>query len=68
MLYNLGTAYALKGDVNAAFDWLGKARATRKLDMTQIENDADLAALKADSRFHALLPVPKTSHSRLSSR
>jgi len=59
VLYNLGTAYALKGDVNAAFDWLGKARATRKLDMTQIENDADLAALKADSRFHALLPVPE---------
>ena len=58
VLYNLATAYALKGEADTAFDWLGKARATRKLDMTQIENDADLAALKADPRFHPLLPVP----------
>jgi hypothetical protein len=59
VLYNLGTAYALKGDANAAFDWLGRARATRKLDMTQIDSDADLAALKSDTRFHALLPAPE---------
>ena len=56
-LYNLGTAYALKGDPTAAFDWLGRAKATRKLDMTQIEGDADLAALKTDPRFVALLPL-----------
>ena len=57
-LYNMGTAYALKQDANAAFDWLGKAKATRKLDMTQIETDADLSALKTDARFRALLPSP----------
>ena len=39
-LYNMGTAYALKQDADAAFEWLGKAKATRKLDMTQIESDA----------------------------
>ena len=59
VLYNLGTAYAVKGDANAAFDWLGRAKATRKLDMTQIDGDADLAALKSDSRFHRLLPGPE---------
>jgi hypothetical protein len=59
VLYNIGTVYALKQDVNSAFEWLGKARATRKLDMTQIEADADLAALKVDPRFRALLPAPE---------
>src|SRR6185436_18400541 len=59
VLYNIGTAYALKQDAPAAFEWLGKARATRKLDMTQIEQDADLTALKLDPRFHALLPAPE---------
>ena len=56
-LYGMGTAYALKPDADAAFQWLGKAKATRKLDMTQIEADADLASLKSDPRFRALLPV-----------
>ena len=58
VLYNLGTAYALKQDASAAFEWLERARATRKLDMTQIESDPNLSALKADPRFHALLPTP----------
>jgi hypothetical protein len=55
-LYNLGAAWARKADKERAFEWLGKARATRKIDMTQIETDADLAALKTDARFVALLP------------
>ena len=58
-LYNLGCVYALKQDKDAAFDWLGKARTTRRLDMTQIEQDADLSALKSDPRFAALLPKPE---------
>ena len=56
-LYNVGTAYALQHDAAAAFEWLGKARATRRIDMTQIDGDADLAALKPDPRFRALLPA-----------
>ena len=59
VLYNMGTAYALKQDAAAAFEWLGKAKATRKLDMTQIENDADLASLRVDPRFRALMPAPE---------
>src|SRR4051812_29221915 len=55
--YGIGTVYALKQDAGAAFEWLGKAKATHRLDMTQIDGDANLAALKADARFPALLPV-----------
>lgn len=56
-IYNTGVAYALKGDKDAAFDWLGKAKASKKVDMTQIEVDADLASLKGDPRFAALMPT-----------
>ena len=59
VLYNLGTAYALKQDARAAFEWLGRAKATRKLDMTQIDSDPNLSSLKGDPRFHALLPAPE---------
>ncbi len=58
-LYNVGVAYALKNDKKQAFDWLGKARATHKLDMTVIQIDPDLTTLRGDVRFDALLPKPK---------
>jgi hypothetical protein len=54
--YNIGTVYAKKKDADRAFEWLGKARATGKMDMTLIQVDADLAALSSDPRFKALLP------------
>src|SRR3954452_16033080 len=57
VLYNIGTTFAMKPDVTAAFEWLGRAKATRKIDMTQIESDPNLSSLKADPRFHALLPT-----------
>jgi hypothetical protein len=57
-LYNTGAVYAVKGDRDRAFEWLGKAKATGKLDMTQIQADADLVSLRDDSRFTALLPSP----------
>jgi len=56
-MYNMGAAYALKQNADAAFEWLAKAKATRKLDMTQIDGDANLASLKSDPRFRALLPT-----------
>jgi hypothetical protein len=57
-LYNIGVGYALEGKKDAAFEWLGKAKATGKLDMTQIEVDEDLKPLATDPRFQALLPRP----------
>jgi hypothetical protein len=58
-LYNLGVVAALEGDREAAFRWLGKARATGKLDMTAIQADADLKPLASDPRFAGLLPGPE---------
>ncbi len=58
-LYNLGLAYALKGDGDQAFAWLARARDTRRFDMTQIEVAPELSALKGDPRFAALLPTRK---------
>ena len=56
--YNIAVGYALEGNKEAAFEWLEKAKATKKLDMTQIEVDEDLKPLAADPRFRALLPKP----------
>jgi hypothetical protein len=56
MLYNIGTVYALKGDADRAFEWLEKAKATRRIDMTTIQVDTDLTGLKTDPRFVRLLP------------
>ncbi len=58
-VYNVGVVYALKGERDRAFEWLGKAKATRKLDMTQIQADPDLVALREDARFAALMPKPE---------
>ncbi len=58
-LYNVGAMYALKGDVDHAFEWLVKARATHKVDMTGVAQDKDLEGLRKDSRFASLLPKPQ---------
>ena len=58
-MYNLAVGYAMAGERESAFDWLARTAATRKLDMTQIEADSDLASLKDDPRFRALLPGPE---------
>ncbi|HEY2346727.1 MAG TPA: FG-GAP-like repeat-containing protein [Xanthomonadaceae bacterium] len=58
VMYNLGVVGAQRGDKEQAFAWLGKAKATHRLDMTPILNDKDLAVLKDDPRFKALLPTP----------
>ena len=58
-LYNIGVAHALRGEKDLAFEWLGKAASGGRVDMTQIETDPDLASLKEDPRFSALLPGPE---------
>ena len=57
-LYGLAVVSALGGNTEAAFEWLEKARATRKIDMTQIDVAPELAALKKDPRFARLRPSP----------
>jgi len=57
-MYNLGVVAALKNRPDEAFEWLGKARATRKLDMTYLQVDTDVDAIRKDPRFAALLPTP----------
>jgi hypothetical protein len=56
-LVNMGVAHAAKGDVDAAFAWLGKARATRRVDMTQLTGNAAVAALTSDKRYAELMPT-----------
>jgi hypothetical protein len=56
-LYQLGLVYALKHERNRAFEFLGRARATRKIDMTQATVAVELQPLKDDPRFAALLPT-----------
>jgi len=55
-LYNIAMIHALEGDKDAAFEWLEKARATKKVDLTQIGTDADAVSLKDDPRFARLFP------------
>jgi ribosomal protein L24E len=57
-LYNLGVVFTMRKDKDQAFVWLNKAKATHRLDMTAVANDKELADLRNDSRFAALLPTP----------
>jgi hypothetical protein len=59
VFYQIGAAYAAKRDSKLAFEWLGKARETRRYDMTEIAADVHLAGLRKDPRFIALLPTPE---------
>jgi tetratricopeptide (TPR) repeat protein len=56
VFYGLGVAYAGKHDPAHAFEWLERARASHRFDMTEITEEANLAALRADPRFANLLP------------
>jgi hypothetical protein len=56
-LFHLGVVYSLKGDKDQAFAWLAKAKATHKIDMSQLDSTPALASLKGDPRFAALLPT-----------
>ncbi len=58
IFYSLGTVYAAKHDSQQAFEWLGRAAATQRYDMTQISEDPALVELRTDARFAALLPKP----------
>lgn len=58
-MFQLAIISALKQNSDAAFDWLAKARASRKIDMTEMDVTPELALLKSDARYAALFPVRK---------
>lgn len=55
-MYNAGMAYARLGMTNEAFEWLNKAKATNKVDMTQIGIDLDGESLRSDPRYSEVFP------------
>jgi hypothetical protein len=55
--YNIAMVYALKGQKDRAFEWLEKARATKRVDLTQVGADADAAGLRDDPRYASLFPT-----------
>lgn len=58
-IFNIGVLYALKGDSDQAFEWLLKAKSTRKVDMTGVAQNEDLASLRKDARYTSLLTKPE---------
>jgi tetratricopeptide (TPR) repeat protein len=56
VFYQLGAAYAAKHDSRHAFEFLERAQASHRYDMTEISEDLHLAGLRNDSRFNSLLP------------
>ena len=58
VFYSLGTVYAAKQDLDRAFEWLGRAAATHRYDMTEMTDDVSVAGLRGDARYAALLPGP----------
>ena len=54
--YNAGLLHAVTGDIDAAFSWLERAAASGTVDMSQLADDPEAAALRDDPRFAALLP------------
>jgi len=55
-IYQIALSYAAKQDADHVFEWLGKAKATRKIDMTQAEMSPELGPFRSDQRFAAILP------------
>ncbi len=59
LLMFLGLAAAQSGQTEQAFEWLQKAKAMRQVDMTQLDIEPDMTALRSDPRYSALLPRPE---------
>ena len=57
LLYSIGVAHALNGSADTAIEWLAKARASKRVDMSQMDVDTDLASLRSDPRVARLRPM-----------
>jgi hypothetical protein len=55
----LGIAAAQLGQTDQALAWLRKARATRRIDMTQLDSEPDLKKLRSDPGYADLMPGPE---------
>lgn len=50
-MYNLARSYARSGDREKAFEWLDKAVNAGFSQLSRLDTDTDLAALRSDARF-----------------
>lgn len=53
--YSIASAYAARGDPDAAFEWLDRAYEQRDPDLLDVKTDGVLINLRRDARFRALL-------------
>ncbi|PCJ55713.1 MAG: hypothetical protein COA70_01145 [Planctomycetota bacterium] len=54
--YNLACAWALQGDADKAFEWLGHAKTAGFQGWAQLWSDTDLASIQNDPRFANYAP------------
>jgi tetratricopeptide (TPR) repeat protein len=59
--YNIACAYALAGDRDHALAWLKRALDMAYLDLDSLRTDPDLASVRSDPRFAALVPLSDTA-------
>ena len=55
----LGVAAAQDGHIEQAFEWLRKAKESRRIDMWQLDIEPDLQALRGEPRYSVLPPQPE---------
>jgi serine/threonine-protein kinase len=53
--YRIAMVYGSRGQTDEAFQWLERARQVRDFDMMWVKTEPELAPLRADPRFAALL-------------
>ncbi|HKS76371.1 MAG TPA: FG-GAP-like repeat-containing protein [Terriglobales bacterium] len=58
-MFQLAILSAVKQDKDGMFNWLSKAKASRNVDMTQMEITPEIARYEGDARYPALLPTRK---------
>jgi tetratricopeptide (TPR) repeat protein len=59
-MYNLACAYALKGDRDSGIDWLAKSVNGGVDSPDKLQNDPDIATLRADVRFARIEKLSST--------
>jgi len=55
--YQLGLAYAAGQQMDSAFNWLGEAKRSGRVNMTNLGADPLAPTLQNDPRYHALYPT-----------